>query len=499
MGCFATFWFVLFPCLLIYFENVGEAKIMDVMPVMIFYLFVAVILLPVYFMVFKKLSKSIAMVNVTMAILLNFELLAGLFTEFSYKNYVLFGGVVLLLAAIGFIMKHINEDFVVELNDVFCVVLTVLILVNGIPTIPTIVHKLTVTAQRGTEFDDITIQKADSEQAPNLYYLIFDEYGGSQNLKEFMDFDNSEFLNSLRDKQFNVSEDSYNMESVSTETVVANLLNLSYVADGSMPIAEQIKYLEDPNLYFLMDKLGYEINICSHTSFLDNRKSTRCFHSNVYFENLAGYQVLKRSIFIHLYEMIAGGEENAFQQYEETNEEDNAPIWNYTMQSYRGDILNSMEYYMKLSDIAVLEKKPQFSIGYFQAPHYPFVFQADGTPTPSVKETAIWEPKNYLPFLQWTNGKIEEIVSYIIDMDSNSIIIIQSDHGARYVDRMGERGLEVDRSKEIYQHNILNCVYYKGELFDIGGESGINTLRKVLNSEFDLDLEMIKSVQVVEN
>lgn len=197
------------------------------------------------------------------------------------------------------LIRRLKEDFVVNLNEVFCITFAVLIVINGIPAIPTIVHKMTVEVKKGPELKEMQIEKVNSETAPNIYYMIFDEYGGYQNLKELLDYDNSEFLDGLRNMGFSVSDNSYNKESVWTTVIVPNLLNFNYVVYDEMDGAELQKYMALPDMYFVMERLGYEINTCSHVDFLDNSISKNSFRSVNYFENQAGYEVLKRSLFLN--------------------------------------------------------------------------------------------------------------------------------------------------------------------------------------------------------
>ena len=47
--------------------------------------------------------------------------------------------------------------------------------------------------------------------------------------------------------------------------------------------------------------------------------------------------------------------------------------------------------------------------------------------------------------------------------------------------------------------NVLNCVYYKGQTFDIEGETGINTMRMVFNQVLGTELAPITPVQDYSN
>lgn len=473
-GCISVILLCFFPCLLIYFKNAGEAKFIDIIPTILLYVFVAVVLSLLFFLVFKKVSKALTMTNAALIFLCNFELFVIAIRKCAYKYYVVSVVGIVLLIGIGYLLWRLNEDFVRDLNTVFAVVLTLLIMKNGLPTIPTIVHKMNVTVQKQQNIEAMQIQRVNPDGAPNVYYLIFDEYGGPQNLKELMDFDNEAFLDILREEKFNVSGNSYNMESILTNTIIPNLLNLEYVADDEMIQEERDKYLKSADLYLIMNALGYDINTCSHVVYLDNSMSKYSYQSKPTFEDKAGYWVLRRSVFVHIYDMLTNDIQGVIPSFEE-------------------EMIHSMNYCMELADLAVQEQNPQFCLAYFNAPHLPFCFQEDGRVS-TKEECYQWTADNYLSYMKWVSHRMEEIAEHIVTTDPDSIVIIQSDHGARYLKWQAESNpdMELDMSKDIYQHNILNCVYYKGEQFDIDGLNGINTLRKVLNTEFGLEMEMIE-------
>ena len=89
---------------------------------------------------------------------------------------------------------------------------------------------------------------------------------------------------------------------------------------------------------------------------------------------------------------------------------------------------------------------------------------------------------------------MERIVEDIQKNDPDALIILMSDHGARYphwqVDHYGAKAYDAS-VETLYMQNILNCVYYQGKEMDIEGKSGINTLRIVLNEIFMTNYEML--------
>lgn len=46
-----------------------------------------------------------------------------------------------------------------------------------------------------------------------------------------------------------------------------------------------------------------------------------------------------------------------------------------------------------------------------------------------------------------------------------------------------------------YQTNILNAIYFKGELIDIDGLSGVNTMITTVNKLFEMSLPLVDKAE----
>ena len=100
--------------------------------------------------------------------------------------------------------------------------------------------------------------------------------------------------------------------------------------------------------------------------------------------------------------------------------------------------------------------------------------------------------------LQYVNMVIEQAVENVLENDPNAVIVMQSDHGARYPYFMVwyYGGPEYDPEEEmIYMQNVLNCVYYQGNEYEIEGMTNINTWRYILNEIFGTDYELLEPKQ----
>ena len=104
--------------------------------------------------------------------------------------------------------------------------------------------------------------------------------------------------------------------------------------------------------------------------------------------------------------------------------------------------------------------------------------------------------------MEFINKHILKLVDTIQEHDPDALIFLQSDHGNRYAIHMvqvGEWSGYDPHEENQYMQNILNCVYYKGQSFDIEGETGINTMRKVFSQVLGADLPPIPPVQDYSN
>ena len=77
----------------------------------------------------------------------------------------------------------------------------------------------------------------------------------------------------------------------------------------------------------------------------------------------------------------------------------------------------------------------------------------------------------------------EKICAAIVETDSDAIVILQSDHGHRFVYNV----------TYLDETNVLNAVYFRGKPIDgVTDMNALNTWRAVLREQFGLDLPEVK-------
>lgn len=459
---------LLYPCLFMYFQNIDEAHFGDMTKALSFFLVLSIICFIGGSIVIHNFVKSALFTCISLLWLMNFHIL---FKKVNIPTIVILGFMAILSLTLAILFRlKIKESVAYIFVQFWGICFSCLILLNLICAAPTMIRKASFQKQT---ISAIESSGNSSASLPNVYYFIFDEYGGTECLNRYYNYDNTGFLNDLRNRNFSVSDNSINVESVVTTVNIPNLLNLDYVASAGEVTDNNLKYLTNPKLFQIFQSNGYTINMINHNGFLD---PTGC---NVIFSSKQtddiSYYILQNSIYANL------------ESYLSRNS-----VVSGELQTYY-ELFLSTFYTLEHSYDYVDAEHPTLTIAYIASPHVPFVIDINGNPA-SLEHTQDWENQSYyLEQLQYTNQRMEATVDTIIAKDPDAIIILQSDHGARYPNHIRDKYPDQTFGAEEYPYikNILNCVYFGGEDIQIDGLTGINTLREIVNRLFDMNYEYI--------
>lgn len=317
------------------------------------------------------------------------------------------------------------------------------------------------------------------DSQPNVYYFLFDEYGGFDNLQNYYNYDNSSFLSELEDRGFSVAYHSRNTEAVATDTIVPNLLNLDYVVKVDESGHKKAQLRNNCQLYRMFARNGYQVNLINHVDYLGSA-GCRVLTSHQTRRTISEY--LMRNSLYHKFPPLRELLEQFF-------------VFDYGA-NYRASLDNALE--AGLNCWQETGGTPTLTVGYIQCPHAPTMVGRHGEELPFSQGWNWRDHSLYLDQLKFMNDYILDLVDTIQENDPEALVILQSDHGNRYAIHMVqlEEWTEYDPHVENpYMQNILNCVYYQGETFDIEGETGINTLRTVFSQVLEADLPPIAPVQ----
>ena len=423
------------------------------MPISGIFILIGLVLFLVVELMIKELNKSAIITSLILLFTLNFALIEKALIKILpmlYYWHVLMLILTIIALASLLIKKKISIELAENIRLITLIVFSGLILFNGVSAIPSMIEKNSddrIEAQ--SNFSKGTI-----EANSNVYYFIFDSYGGYENLLRYTGYDNTPFYDSLEDLGFNVSKSSrgYTIETINE---LPNLLNLAQINDSSMSYDLRRKNLENPLLFRLFKEHGYKINLISDYGAIPTGDYVDYLFETKMYEDTIENFLIKNTIYYPL----------LIEQYR------NSRII---------EVESLFQYMSKSWDIG---PENLFTFAYVEFPHEPLVVDEYGRNLPLSEKYNIENPDIYLGQLKYASKKILEVVEVIIEKDPEAIIIIQSDHGYR----KPPKGLE-----RTFMTNILNAVYYKGEIIDIEALTSLNTLYVVVNKFFGMEFELIE-------
>ena len=457
----------LLPALLLYFPNMDEIPFTGMLPY--FGILLGVGVLAWAFMLLVTRRKGLAALSAAVCLLA--VLNVGRIVPALQDNWPLLGVKVIapvllvILAAVTFGLSRLKEEFLNDAVKVAALAMAAFILTSAVPQFfrsPEAEEDVPVPA---SEYD---LAPAEGTDRPNIYWIISDEYAGLDELEKYYHYDNSPFYNRLRAMGFTVSDHSYNWSS-DTYTILRDILHLNYTpSPGKTRAKKQAVAEKDLPLWNLLRNLGYELCEAESTNKfrLVNRLKTEVKDDSPRTSDGKGVANL-----LLQYSLLYRYEEEILQRVAPSL----APA---TAKETILSVLNWAEDPENMRDPG-----PNFTVIYMKCPHEPFVFDRDGNDVPKEKQGITKDRKYYLDQLVYITGHLEKICGAILEADPDSIVVLQSDHGHRFVDNITWLDMT----------NVLNAVYFRGEpLEGIEDRNALNTWITVLRKQFRLDLPEVK-------
>jgi len=457
----------IFPAVFLFCQNADEAGFSEIVPAIVIFAFIGLLVFFLSLLITRSAVHSSIIASILILILTNFIMLEDLLKLFwpNLKYWHTVSIILVLGLHICYaVWRFLNTEWAYDIAKVLCLVFGTLILVNVVTSAPNVINRMQMERQlKNTQniIEDIDVLN----EKPNIYMFIFDEYANFPQMEEYYDYDNALLRDFLEKHNFSISYTSHN-ESTATKIIITNLVNLDYIVDDNLSAADVEVVRKKGYLFTLLKEHGYKVNVLETGNFLGghmpNNVSAQSYASTINGENLLDL-CMKNSIIY--------------------------PFW-------RSDIASSIDKIMQIVDYMstpeCLPDNNTFTMVYLCFPHTPFLVNEDGHPIP-FSQSANWEDKKYyLGQYKYATKIMIKMLDNIIQNDSNSIIILQSDHGAR---ASTANGLMIPFSMEMMT-NPLNAVYYQGnKILEIDGLSSVNTIRVVLNSLLRTDLSIIDVLQ----
>lgn len=448
----------------IYAFNIHDILFLDfVRPVLLSMLLAGVVSLSFYFILRSK-DKAAFITSIILVMFYSYDLMRRLLVpRISFINSGTFAWIwallmIILILWVGWFKKIDQPRNVHAIINLMAIILLLFPLLHGIryviaknlPFTPLVSHAVKIESPRST---------------PDIYFIILDSYSRADVLKELYGFDNSEFIQSLKDLGFYVAECSQS-NYVSSAPSLASSLNFDYLqnlSDEFQPDKTELLYLfkllENNAVKESLSSMGYET-----VAFATGFPSTEWRDADTFIAPAYGpVTEFETVVLLSSYARI-------FDDFGIINFDD---IYAERYRERTHLILDSFDDVVNLPG-------PKFVYIHFIVPHTPFAFDKDGNPVAPDQTNPI---DGYVNQVMFINKFILPKLQMLIDeSESPPVIILQGDHG------------QLNKNKAA-QLKILNAYYLPdGEDALYPSISPANSFRVIFNSYFGTEFPLLTDV-----
>ena len=305
---------------------------------------------------------------------------------------------------------------------------------------------------------------------PDIYYFIFDGYGGSEMFSDLYNFDNNPFVSELETKGFYVASGSFS-NYIRTVQSINSALNLQY-PENDKNWSANLHHLNNNYVKEQLRYFGYTI-YTGHNEF----DTTNWSGSKSIDAPPLGTSFFRQYLNSTAFFLVSN---------------------KITVDFHRNLILDSFDSI----ETVVGFQGPKFVFMHLIAPHPPFIFNRDGSETLTDIPFTFFDAAElglpveeyqalYIDQLTFINTKILESVELILkNSETPPIIIIQGDHGPRsFAD------LEDFEANHCFYEgfSILNAYYFPNQDYEglYKTITPVNSFRIVFNRYFGFSYELL--------
>jgi hypothetical protein len=319
----------------------------------------------------------------------------------------------------------------------------------------------------------------DKPTKPDVFLIVLDGYAGKKQLMTSFQFENSEFLDSLKKMGFWVAEKSnsnYNATPFST----SSMLNMEFLDLKSYEYT-------DENLNHCYRKIA-------------NSKVVSAFKGLDYdFFNFSIFDFGKKKSIINKTFLISGIKLITSQTLFNRIKKD--IFYNLLMNHFRGSRLyrqfiysdmynNDLLYQKTLETASIANEKPKFVYTHLMMPHFPYYYNEHGqlNPIESIGPESLNNSKLYFSYLKGVNKKIILLINDILQTSPKPpVVLLLSDHGYR----------DIIKDSSLYFSN-LSAVYLPSKSYSsyYPTISNVNQFRVLFNTLFNQRFSLLPDIQV---
>jgi hypothetical protein len=333
---------------------------------------------------------------------------------------------------------------------------------------------------------DMLIELKSLPDRPDIYLIILDGYGRYDSLREIYGFDNSEFLENLRNRGFYVADQSspnYPM----TWFSLSSLLNMGYLGDYTSALKNTMSHgpvydlTQHSDVRWLLQEAGYQFVALPSATFF-----TQMHDADIYYQMTIGNINEFEGLLLSSTVMNMGMEAWHL----------DIPVPSYSL--HRRYILYSLETLKTIPEIA----GPKFVFVHIMAPHPPFVLDETGNPTQPNRPYNMGDTTGftgtpeeykagYLGEVRFLNSQLMDAIDVILETSTTPpVIILQGDHGpGNYINLTEPKN---SCFKERYA--ILNAYYFPDQNYTslYSSITPVNSFRVIFNQYFETKLELLE-------
>ncbi len=371
----------------------------------------------------------------------------------------------------------------------------VLIIIGGVKTIslfskiPFSYYQEAISHKNRT----VAVTPISRQVNPDIYYIVLDGYARADVLKELYGFDNSYFIDALKEKGFIIPSDNHS-NYPKTALSVPSTLNMDYIQNFSPGLEESyFWWLMSPFIQYsetrmMLEKMGYEtVSVSSDWTITNNKTADIYYRPRIQLSEFESY--LLHNTPLTLSQPLL-------------DKEMYIPL---SVQAHREMVLFNIQ---SLSEISQLSG-PQFVFSHIISPHPPFIFDKDGNfinsdepfsladaegfhNEKSEKERNLLYREGYIGQVEYLNTRITKVVDDILQNSATPpIIIIQADHGSGLL-------TDFNSSEKTCLHERFSpfAAYYLPNIDKNAIPSDItpvNLFRIIFNEYFETNLPLLEN------
>ena len=480
-----SFIFSIFPIIYIYSINTIEVSANEIiLPIVISVLITSLFLL-VSRLILRDWTKSGLIVSLLLVLsfsyghlykVVNSSVLASQDVIIRHTYLLPLFLAVFIIGTILIIRTSIRLDKVKTIVNVVAITLIVITIPNFVfsetPVLETINNKNFENVKFEYNLKNLSELNLGTNP-PDVYYIILDGYGGTNRMKQDLNFDNYDFLSELTKRGFfapDISSSNY----PTTGWSLPSSLNMNYlpVKDDNQ---SEIEYK------FLIDEMNEKNEVMRNFDYLN-------------------YEIIEYRTYVVFPENPAYVDQVLCQKDKSTDSKFNNVLLRTTILGFFTNHMNlnadretMLCAFDKLSTLGENNEKPIFAFMHFLIPHPPYLFGPNGEDVIGGKsqtvEGSFVGKDQYIGSIKYANKRILENVDKILEKNKNSIIVIQSDHGYDF-------GINYENPSEIslkQRFSNLNAIYLPGKGKDgfYQGITPVNTFRIIFNNYFDASYKML--------